>query len=227
MDQYVSLSDFISAISSKASLQDLRGLTNVKVNKSVFNEMLQKVAYTDEMQLALNLKADDDTVRQALSNKADSSDVFTIAQTFDVIMKIIGAGTCSTIQKRDALDFGSYPFIWVLDASADPNPDVRSPAFYRWNRDHWDYLGSVGDFIGGGSHGEVDLSEIYRRIEALEETSRDHERRILALENAPYQPPPDVDLSDIERRLTNVENELGLTNSVVTNILNTEFEQEV
>ena len=39
--------------------------------------------------------------------------------------------------------------------------------------------------------------------------------------------PEGVDLTPLEQRITRVENEIGLSNQILTNLLNTEFAQEV
>lgn len=166
---FVTLGEFILMTAQKASVQTLRQVADTKASKILFADLARKVAYTEEMQTVLAQKADAANTQQQLDLKANAVDVFTIKETYDILMKVIGAGSCANIAIRDALDFGSYPFVWVLDASADLTPGVKSPAFYRWDKNHWVYLGTIGDFITGGgeSGGEVDLTEVYRRINAL------------------------------------------------------------
>ena len=166
---YVPYSDFILSLSKKANTDYVTTSVNTKVGKNQFYDLLGKVAYSDEMQLNLDNKADKKLVNQELALKANSADVFTIKQTFEVLMNILGAGSCATIAERDALEYGSFPFVWVLDASDDLDPEVKSPAFYRWNKNHWDYLGTLGGMIpsgeGGGS--DVDLTDVYNQINVL------------------------------------------------------------
>ena len=158
------ITDLVIQMSNKADTEFVKKLNQQKLNISKFTEFLGKAATIDAVDEMLSHKADSGEMEIALNNKADKSSVYTIDELHSVLFQFIGARGVRTIQERDALEYAINPFVWVLDASGDPDPVVESPAFYKWNSNHWVYIGTIGHFItGGGGGGSVDLSNYYNK----------------------------------------------------------------
>lgn len=223
---FVSYGELISLLATKIDANRVIEIANTKVSKNQFNSFISKVAYADELQLGLNKKADAENTAQELALKANSADVFTIKETFETLMYVIGAGSCATIRERDAMDHGAYPFVWVLDASDDLDPTVKSPAFYRWNKNHWDYLGTLGEMIPSGGGEEVDLTEVYQQINALSQAisllqnvvSGMEENFISHIQNQNIHVPK-ATIDSLLNRVTAIEQEVGFSSQLADDIL--------
>ena len=167
------ITDLVAAMAQKADIDFVKKLGQTKLSVGKFIEFIKTVALTEYVDAALENKADLSSTITALQNKADKNSVYTIDEFHRVLFQFIGAKGVRTIQERNALEYGVYPFVWVLDASSDATPGVKSPAFYKWSENHWVYIGTIGNFIGGGSGGDcncepVDLTEINEAIRGLQ-----------------------------------------------------------
>lgn len=277
----VTASQLALAVANKADLNTLKSAIASRVTKQVFSEVFGKTVKLDEFIAAMAGKANLQDMVSVLNTKASLANVYSKAEIHELLLDFIGAASVPDIPTRDSLDHGMYPFVWVHDPSMDPNPEVKSPALYKWENTAWVYLGTVFDFGGGSS---VDLSDYYTKsdidslianltsaLAALESSTNakiDSEQqqretadsaiitRITGLEesvntnNATINNRVDteianrevainavnaridgldltVDLTPLETRVAVIESELGLSNQTVSNILKTEFDQEV
>lgn len=277
----VTASQLALAVANKADLNTLKSAIASRVTKQVFSEVFGKTVKLDEFIAAMAGKANLQDMVSVLNTKASLANVYSKAEIHELLLDFIGAASVPDIPTRDSLDHGMYPFVWVHDASTDPDPEIKSPALYKWENTAWVYLGTVFDFGGGSS---VDLSDYYTKsdidslianltnaLAALESSingkidSEQQQRetadsaiitRITGLEesvntnNATINNRVDteianrevainavnaridgldltVDLTPLETRVAVIESELGLSNQTVSNILKTEFDQEV
>lgn len=158
----VEFSKVLVNLMQKADTDFVKKAIQTRVSIDKFREFIAKVPLTESYNNALANKADLEYVNTALSGKVDRGQVYTIDKIHEVLLQFLGARAVYDIAERDALEYGMYPFVWVLDASDDSDPNVMNPALYKWNVNHWVYLGTVGNFISceGGS-GNVDLSNYY------------------------------------------------------------------
>lgn len=232
----VDFPEVLISLMQKADTEFVKKLIQTRVSIDRFREFVAKIPLTETLSGTLDTKADLEYVNSALREKVDRGQVYTIDELFDVLMKFLGSKVVHDIAERDALDYAIYPFVWVIDPSDDTTPGIEAPAFYKWNLNHWVYLGSLGSFIGGG--GDVDLSDYYTKeevdskvqeeastradadiafnaslasqgakIDALEGTATNHDERITVLENSQGSG-GEVDLTPITNRLTAVEGRL-------------------
>lgn len=253
----VTASQLALAVANKADLDTLKSAISSRVSKQIFSEVFGKTIKLDEFIAAMAGKANLSDMVTVLNSKASVASVYSKSEIHQLLLSFIGAASVPDIQTRDSLDYGMYPFVWVHDASADPNPSVKSPALYKWESTAWVYLGTIFDF---GEGGPVDLTEVFARLndETQQRESADSAiiTRISGLEesvntnNAAINSRVDteiadredainavneridgldltVDLTPLETRVAALESELGLSNQTVSNILKTEFDREV
>ena len=157
----VTLSEFALQMMQKADTNFVKSAVQTRVSINTFRDFIAKVAMSDTVNLELLKKADLEYVNSALHGKVDRGQVYTINELHRVLMQFLGARGVYNIAERDALEYGMYPFVWVLDASDDDAPNVESPALYKWNVNHWIYLGTVGNF----GFGSGDFSNYYTKQE--------------------------------------------------------------
>lgn len=158
----VEFSNIIVNLMQKADTDFVKKALQTRVSIDKFREFIAKVPLTETYNSALSNKADLEYVNTALGEKVDRGQVYTIDKIHEILLQFLGARAVYDIAERDALEYAIYPFVWVLDASGDSNPNVESPALYKWNEDHWVYLGTVGDF---GTGGGGDFSNYYTSSE--------------------------------------------------------------
>lgn len=154
-------SEVLLELIQKADTNFVKKLIQTRVSIDRFRDFVAKAATTDVVTQELLKKADLEYVNSALHGKVDRGQVYTIDKVHEVMMQFIGSRAVYNIAARDSLEYGMNPFVWVIDASADTSPFVQSPALYKWNKNHWVYLGTVGNF---GS-GNVDFSNYYTKDE--------------------------------------------------------------
>lgn len=163
----VSASEVLTHLMQKADTEFVKKLVQTRVSIDRFREFVAKVPTIQTVTTELLKKADLEYVNSALGQKVDRGQVYTIDQIHEVLLQFLGSRAVYNIAERDALNYAMNPFVWVMDASDDTDPNVKSPALYKWNIDHWVYLGTVGDFASGG--GSADLSNYYTipQVDAL------------------------------------------------------------
>lgn len=154
-------SEVLLELIQKADTNFVKKLIQTRVSIDRFRDFVAKAATTDVVTQELLKKADLEYVNSALHGKVDRGQVYTIDKVHEVMMQFIGSRAVYNIASRDSLEYGMNPFVWVIDASDDTSPFVQSPALYKWNKNHWVYLGTVGNF---GS-GNVDFSNYYTKAE--------------------------------------------------------------
>lgn len=154
-------SEVLLELIQKADTNFVKKLIQTRVSIDRFRDFIAKAATTDVVTQELLKKADLEYVNSALHGKVDRGQVYTIDKVHEVMMQFIGSRAVYNIAARDSLEYGMNPFVWVIDASDDHSPFVKSPALYKWNKNHWVYLGTVGNF---GS-GNVDFSNYYTKEE--------------------------------------------------------------
>ena len=88
-EAFVSLSEFINVSATKASITNLNTVANTKVSKAQFTDLSNKVALRSEVDTLLTAKANKLDMDQRLNSKADTSNVFSIGQTLEVLSGII------------------------------------------------------------------------------------------------------------------------------------------
>ena len=158
----VEFSNIMVNLMQKADTDFVKKALQTRVSIDKFREFIAKVPLTETYNSALSNKADLEYVNTALGEKVDRGQVYTIDKIHEILLQFLGARAVYDIAERDALEYAIYPFVWVLDASGDSNPNVKSPALYKWNGNHWVYLGTVGDF---GTGGGGDFSNYYTSSE--------------------------------------------------------------
>ena len=161
---HVSLSEVLLQVIQKADTNFVKKVVQQRVSIDRFRAFVAKAAMSDTVNLEFLKKADKEYVDTALHGKVDRGEVYTIDKIHEVMMQFLGARAVYNIKERDSLEYGLYPYVWVLDASDDNSSYVENPALYKWNKTHWVYLGTVGNF---GS-GTVDFSNYYTRAEVDE-----------------------------------------------------------
>lgn len=176
--EFVTVGEFTLAISGKAELAYVKAALATKVSGRQFSELKSKIVFIDEFTSAMSKKANLDQMVEALEKKAFLNDVYTRDEVHEVLMSFIGATSVRDIATRDALEYGMHPFVWVLDATDDPNPNVKSPALYKWQKEAWVYLGTVGDFSSGEGNVPQDLLQ---QLTELTEWNRLQDTNIEAL----------------------------------------------
>lgn len=210
------VTQFLTQLMQKSNIDFVKNLAQNYVPLSKFRKLVADVAMSNTVNSELAKKANLDYVDGMLQYKADRTQVYTIDELHDVLIQFLGARGVRNIAERDSLEYGVYPYVWVLDSSADTSPYVKSPALYKWNRNHWIYLGTVNSFDSGGGSGNVDLSNYYTKQEADSKfCTIDSLADILAR------------LGSVETTLEEVWQTVGHVNNTVTNILQDEFSQEV
>lgn len=153
---FASIADLAISLASRASIDFVKQLAALKVNKSQYLETLETLATKEEMLLALLSKASAQDTANALDLKANKSDVFTMGQVIDLLESYIGAKTVADLAARDALQPGIHRFIWVSDPAGDPDIlDATLPALYMWQVENgvgaYVYLASAGQGFNQGS----------------------------------------------------------------------------
>lgn len=210
------VTQFLTQLIQKSDINFVKNLVQNYVPLSKFRKLVADVAMSDTVNSELSKKADLGYVNGMLQYKADRNQVYTIDELHGVLLQFLGARGVRNIAERDSLEYGVYPYVWVLDASADTSSYVRSPALYKWNVNHWIYLGTVNSFDSGGGSGNVDLSNYYTKQETDSKfCTIDSLAGILAR------------LGSVETTLVEVWQTVGHVNNTVTNILQDEFSQEV
>lgn len=214
------ISQFLKQLIQKSDINFVKNLAQNYVPLSKFRKLLAEVAKSDTVNMELSKKADSEYVNAALQYKVNRDQVYTIDELHRVLVQFLGARGVRNIAERDSLEYGVYPYVWVLDASDDTDPQVKSPALYKWDRNHWIYLGTVNDFDSGGGSGggsvNIDLSNYYTKQEADSKfCTLEGLYGILAR------------LGSVETTLEEVWQTVGHVNNTVTNILQDEFSQEV
>ena len=128
------VTDLLSSIASKASLEYTNLLFSSRLGKADFLEILKTLAKKSEVNEAFSIKANAEETQTALGLKANRSEVYSISETISLLEAFVGAKVVRTIAERDALETGIYRYIWVLDPSADAEIEEKEfPALYMWH----------------------------------------------------------------------------------------------
>ena len=130
----VSVSDVLVQLMQKADTEYVKKLIQGRVSIDRFREFIATTPSLETMNVELLKKADLDYVNSALHEKVDRGAVLTVDELYTVLLQFLGARAVYDIADRDALEYGTNPFVWVLDASDDDDPKVKSPALYKWNK---------------------------------------------------------------------------------------------
>lgn len=140
-ESFATVADLTIATSTKASVDFVKKVAAQKVNKADFLTRLTKMPTTAEMEDALSHKVDSSVYASDMAGKANAADVYTIAETQNLINGFVTAKTVADIDELNALDAGIYAFVWVVDPSGDQNvADTTNAALYRWDPEAAKYV---------------------------------------------------------------------------------------
>lgn len=222
----VTASQLALAVANKADLNTLKSAIASRVTKQVFSEVFGKTVKLDEFIAAMAGKANLQDMVSVLNTKASLANVYSKAEIHELLLEFIGAASVPDIPTRDSLDHGMYPFVWVHNTSMDPNPEVKSPALYKWENTAWVYLGTVFDFGGGGS--SVDLSDYYTKSD-IDSLIANLTSALAALESSTNakidseQQQRETADSAIITRITGLEESVNTNNAAINNRVDIEI----